>query len=145
MQESESERKSIIEVGDKIQNTSGQWAEVTEVIQGKYGLLVKGKLSYQDYAGYYPIELPLVEDIIWDWYGWASLSVETLENGHKVCGVSFWNGDPRHGIEEYDLEWELTLEAMKENNDSITGCVRATTNRGLGQSVLPSLPNVLKL
>ncbi len=104
---------NIIEVGDEITNEEGHLVVVTLVEKGKYGLLVRGTFvnTGTTYEGYYIAELPPVS--IKPWYGWAGRYKETLANGHEVGCVDLLRIDARQTTEEYDKEWERTLETMR--------------------------------
>ena len=120
------ERTSIIAVGDEIKNQIGQWATVTEVIAGEYGLLIRGKLKYQDYEAYAPYEITPVDGVQWDYYGWAALSAEMTSKGVALTSVALWKDDPRTGIADYEAEWERTIEAIRSEE---MGCVPVDPER----------------
>ena len=106
---------NIVEEGDTIVNCESTPLTVLSIIAGTYGLLCLCRLP-SGYTGnaYLPYELPSLDDDIRDWYGWWAYSYCTLPNDSRVGVVEFQRGDNRaRTIEEYDKEWERTLETMR--------------------------------
>ena len=112
--------QTLINVGDEVKNFWGSKSIVTSVDVGRHGLLVKGEfeLSYQLHEFYAPFELP-PESQVNNWYGWRGRSTNTLPNGLKFGVVSLRRSDGREDIEEYDLEWERTIELMRKEDEDV--------------------------
>ena len=109
------QRTSVIEVGDEVVVDDEYPFIVTKVSVGKYGLLVCGGFTngfHGDYTGYWPYELSPSE-IQQPWYGWSHRGTEKLPSGLRCSTVGLLFADPRETIEEYDAEWERTIEAMR--------------------------------
>ncbi len=107
--------RELIAVGDILVNSDGESCTLSTVERGKHGLLVKGILSkYQfTFTGFLPFELPPCEDTR-DWYGWGARDHVVLLDKTQLGLVGFLRSDPRPRIiEEYDAEWERTLEAWQ--------------------------------
>ncbi len=104
----------MIEVGDTIANCDKDSIVVDEVLTGKHGLLIRGKFTDSNnlYEGYHPSELPPCQTLNF-WYGWRSRDFTTLSNGVRIGSVDISWLDPRCTIEEYDKEWERTLETIR--------------------------------
>lgn len=113
---------SIINVGDEITNYEGCQVEVQHVALGRHGILVKGifvvsRLSFESFV---PLELPPPITDDQNWYGWAAFDTLTLANGFKTGSLCLYRRDQRDTIEEYDAEWERTLQEME---DEPMGCI----------------------
>ena len=108
--------REMIEVGDEITNNNGETIIVTKLERGKHGILWRGNIVDTGYTGWSFLipELPPIEELYY-WYGWASRAYMVLASGQRVGDVAFWREDPRPDtIEEYDAEWERTIETMRE-------------------------------
>ena len=109
----------LINVGDRIQNSHGDGVSVTSIHRGKYGLRILGKFESGNlFYTFVPWELPPVEKDILNWNGpWRRGSIELLD-GMKLGATCLKRRDNNpHSIEEYDLEWERTIEQMREGGN----------------------------
>ncbi len=109
----------MIEEGMVINNGEGAEATLTSVVEGTYGLLLKGVMDDGfSFTTYCPFELPAVENTWPDkfsWYGWAGRGHIVLPSGLKLGDVCFRRSDERpRTIEEHDAEWERTEIAMRK-------------------------------
>lgn len=106
--------QNIINVGDEIKNSQDAISIVESVVIGRYGLLVRAKFSSGEAQEFYaPFELPPPPSGKVDWYGWRGYSFTILPNGIRLGDVSLRRTDSREGIEEYDAEWERTIEQIR--------------------------------
>jgi len=112
--------ENIIEVGDEIKS-KGVTHKVTAVYRGKYGIAIETVLIAAITlhigmvgAAFLPYELPPSE-VEYNWYGWSAKLWATLSNGQKVGVVTFSRSESRGwgNMDDYDAEWERTLESMK--------------------------------
>lgn len=107
--------QNLINVGDEVKTNWDEAVIVSQVVVGKYGLLVLGKFDNDmSYREYFPYELPPCEETL-NWYGWGERSFTTIATGQKLGGVCFWSYDLRpRTIEEYDAEWERTIKEIRQ-------------------------------
>ena len=104
---------NIIEVGDEITNVSGEKSTIIEVQIGKYGIFIQEQYPGTTGQAYFPYELPPGEPT-WDWYNWRHRGTTTLVDGTKIGDVSMGRFNTiGNSVEEYDKEWERTLETMR--------------------------------
>ena len=109
------ERTSIIEVGDEVDVLQGSRMVFTEVTVGRHGVFIRASEN-GDTGPHYallPYELPPVDTVLWDWYGWAARGTFTLPGGARGGYLCFYVRDKRLGPVEHDAEWERTIEATK--------------------------------
>lgn len=108
--------QNIINIGDEIKNFQDITAPITSVVKGRYGLLIKDS-DIPNLIAFVPWELPPIETIEREWYGWYTRSFIILPNGMRLGVVVWKRSDPRTDtIEEYDAEWERTMEAINEHS-----------------------------
>ena len=110
----EPKTQTLINPGDGIVNSQSLSVPIASVEKGMHGLLIKGTFgSGYDYQAYAPYELPPVDEVMWNWYGWGSRDWLTSVSGLKLGVVALQRLDPRDTIEEFDAEWERTEEEMR--------------------------------
>lgn len=108
------ETRGLINVGDEIKNHEKLSVTVSSVTKGTLGLLIKGAFSGALlFEGYIPWELPPRIDK-GGWHGWAEYSSMTLADGMEVGALYLPRFDKRDEVEEYDLEWQRTINAIRE-------------------------------
>tara|TARA_Y100000310_G_C20641290_1_gene794082 strand:+ start:503 stop:844 length:342 start_codon:yes stop_codon:yes gene_type:complete len=113
----------MINKGDVIRNADGIDTLVTSVLRGRHGWLIKGQrhdgVSEQSFEIYVLPELPVSSN--GRWYGWSREFI-ALSGGAKLGALSLYRDDPRNTIEEYDLEFERTIEAIRK--EEVTACTK---------------------
>ncbi len=105
----------LINVGDEIKNWSESCVTISSIASGRLGLLLKGRYSEggYPYEEYIPWELPPIQPPIRIHDGcWLRASI-TLDDGTKLGSVALRSNDPRDTIEEYEAEWERTIELIR--------------------------------
>ena len=109
------ERTSVIEVGDELANGEGWHGVVHSVTKTRYGLLVGGWLTNKGrkFEAFFPLELPPSERI-WGWHNWPTRGTATFPDRQPLGFVALAFCEPYfYPAEEYDAEWERTIEAMR--------------------------------
>lgn len=105
--------RNIINVGDEVKNVQDTIACVTEIVVGKYGLLIQGVLEDGGlFTVMAPWELPPVEKRIYGWYDFPAREWIELPSGAKIGVVTCLKSQPRT-LDFYADKWERTIELMR--------------------------------
>ena len=110
--------QELIRVGDEIIREDQQRVDIVDLVEeGKYGLrLVKhSKADGLELRIFLPWELPPIGGkSLPNWYGWKERGTTVLSSGLRLGWVCFaYSGLHSPSIEEYDKEWERTIETMR--------------------------------
>lgn len=106
--------QTLINVGDKIRNCEDEIVTIDKIDRGVYGVFLTGRFFDGDpFGGYLPWELPPIPSGD-SFFGFGFRNEITLPNGIKTGLLTLSESNRRWLLKEYDLEWERTIELMKE-------------------------------